>query len=108
MTEELVSQLDLLAPFGKANEKPVFAERNAVVTSPRIMGKKRNVLKARVTSSRESGYGMHGSQEMISFRNVDALMERISRDPCMTIAYYPRINEYLGRKTIQIEVSHWI
>ena len=108
VTEELVSQLDLLAPFGKANEKPVFAERNAVVTSPRIMGKKRNVLKARVTSSRESGYGMHGSQEMISFRNVDALMERISRDPCMTIAYYPRINEYLGRKTIQIEVSHWI
>ena len=108
VTEELVSQLDLLAPFGKANEKPVFAERNAVITSPRIMGKKRNVLKARVTSSRESGYGMHGSQEMISFRNVDALMERISRDPCMTIAYYPRINEYLGRKTIQIEVSHWI
>ena len=108
VTEELVSQLDLLAPFGKANEKPVFAERNAVVTSPRIMGKKRNVLKARVISSRESGYGMHSSQEMISFRNVDALMERISRDPCMTIAYYPRINEYLGRKTIQIEVSHWI
>ena len=108
VTEELVSQLELLAPFGKANEKPVFAERNAVVTSPRIMGKKRNVLKARVISSRESGYGMHGSQEMISFRNVDALMERISRNPCMTIAYYPRINEYLGRKTIQIEVSHWI
>ena len=108
VTEELVSQLDLLAPFGKANEKPVFAERNAVITSPRIIGKKRNVLKARVTSSRESGYGMYGSQEMISFRNVDALMERISRDPCMTIAYYPRINEYLGRKTIQIEVSHWI
>ena len=108
VTEELVSQLELLAPFGKANEKPVFAERNAVVTSPRIMGKKRNVLKARVTSSRESGYGMHSSQEMISFRNVDALMERISRNPCMTIAYYPRINEYLGRKTIQIEVSHWI
>ena len=108
VTEELVSQLELLAPFGKANEKPVFAERNAVVTSPRIMGKKRNVLKARVTSSRESGYGMHSSQEMISFRNVDALMERISRDPCMTIASYPRINEYLGRKTIQIEVSHWI
>ena len=108
VTEELVSQLELLAPFGKANEKPVFAERNAVVTSPRIMGKKRNVLKARVISSRESGYGMHSSQEMISFRNVDALMERISRNPCMTIAYYPRINEYLGRKTIQIEVSHWI
>ena len=104
VTEELVSQLELLAPFGKANEKPVFAERNAVITSPRIMGKKRNVLKARVISSRESGYGMHSSQEMISFRNVDALMERISRDPCMTIAYYPRINEYLGRKTIQIEV----
>ena len=107
VTEELVSQLDLLAPFGKGNEKPVFAEKNAVVTSPRMIGKNRNVLKARVTSSPESGYSARGPVEMLSFRNADALMERISRDPCMTIAYYPRLNEYLGRKTLQVVVSHW-
>ena len=107
VTEEIVSQLDLLAPFGKANEKPVFAEKNAVVTFPRIMGKNRNVLKARVTSSPESGYSAQGAVEMVSFRDAETLMERISRDPRMTIAYYPRMNEYLGRKTLQIVVSHW-
>ena len=107
VTEELISQLSLLAPFGKANEKPVFAERNALITSPRIMGKNRNVLKARVASSEESGYSMQGSAELISFRDAEAIMERIGQDPRMTIAYYPRINEYLGRKTIQIVVSHW-
>ena len=107
VTEELVSELSLLAPFGKANEKPVFAEKNAVITSPRIVGKNRNVLKARVTSSLESGYGVQGPVEMVSFRDTEALMERIGRDSRMTIAYYPRINEYLGRKTLQIVVSHW-
>ena len=107
VTEELVSELSLLAPFGKANEKPVFAEKNAVITSPRIVGRNRNVLKARVTSSTESGYGVQGPVEMVSFHDTEALMERISRDPRMTIAYYPRINEYLGRKTLQIVVSHW-
>ena len=107
VTEELVSELSLLAPFGKANEKPVFAEKNAVITSPRIVGRNRNVLKARVTSSLESGYGVQGPVEMVSFHDTEALMERISRDPRMTIAYYPRINEYLGRKTLQIVVSHW-
>lgn len=107
VTEELISQLSLLAPFGKANEKPVFAEKNALITSPRIMGKNRNVLKARVASSEESGYSMQGSAELISFRDAEAIMERIGQDPRMTIAYYPRINEYLGRKTIQIVVSHW-
>ena len=90
VTEELVSELSLLAPFGKANEKPVFAEKNAVITSPRIVGRNRNVLKARVTSSPESGYGVQGPVEMVSFHD-----------------YYPRINEYLGRKTLQIVVSHW-
>ena len=107
VTEELVSELSLLAPFGKANEKPVFAEKNAVITSPRIVGKNRNVLKARVTSSLESGYSLEGPVEMVSFHDTEELMERISRDPCMTIAYYPRINEDLGRKTLQIVVSHW-
>ena len=107
VTEELVSELSLLAPFGKANEKPVFAEKNAVITFPRIVGRNRNVLKARVTSSLESGYSLEGPVEMVSFHDTEELMERISRDPRMTIAYYPRLNEYLGRKTLQIVVSHW-
>ena len=107
VTEELVAQLDLLAPFGKANEKPVFAEKNVMITAPRIIGKNRNVLKARVTSSPESGYSTQGSAELISFRDAEALMERIEKNPRMTIAYYPRMNEYLGRKTLQIAVSHW-
>jgi hypothetical protein len=60
-----------------------------------------------VTSSPESGYAVQGPVEMVSFRDTEELMERISRDPRITIAYYPRINEYLGRKTLQIVVSHW-
>ena len=48
ITEQLVNELELLEPFGKGNPKPLFAERNLRVISPRIFGKNRNVLKCRL------------------------------------------------------------
>ena len=48
ITEQLIKELELLEPFGKGNTKPLFAERNLRVISPRIFGKNRNVLKCRL------------------------------------------------------------
>ena len=41
----LIEQLKLLEPFGKGNEKPVFADKNLRVRQASIIGKNRNVLK---------------------------------------------------------------
>ena len=48
ITEQLIGELQLLEPFGKGNTKPLFAEKNLRVISPRIFGKNRNVLKCRL------------------------------------------------------------
>ena len=48
VTEELVSELELLEPFGKGNTKPLFAEKNLRVISPRIIWKNQNVLMFKV------------------------------------------------------------
>ncbi len=42
---DLIAQMELLQPFGKGNEKPVFAQKNIRVLGCRIFGKNRNVVK---------------------------------------------------------------
>ena len=54
VSRELIDQLSMLEPFGKANEKPVFAQRNVEIRSCRIIGKNRNVL--RMTLRPAAGY----------------------------------------------------
>ena len=44
-TETFIRELRVLEPFGKGNTKPLFAERNVMVHSARILGKNRNVLR---------------------------------------------------------------
>lgn len=57
----LTEELEVLEPFGKGNEKPVFAQSGVRVKSARIMGKRQNVL--RVSFLMENG----GTIEGISF-----------------------------------------
>ena len=47
-TEELINQLSLLEPFGKGNEKPVFATKNVRVKSLKVMGANQNMCKLSV------------------------------------------------------------
>ena len=41
LSQKLVEELERLEPFGKGNTKPLFAEKNLRVISPRILGKSR-------------------------------------------------------------------
>ena len=95
----LIEQLKLLEPFGKGNEKPVFADRNLTVRQSSIIGKNRNVLK--LVLEDENAY----SYDAVMFR-ADALNVP-SRGQKISVVYYPSINEYNGKKTIQFIISEW-
>lgn len=96
---KFVGQLKLLEPFGKGNEKPEFADRRLRVRSTALMGKGQNVLKMKL--------------ETTSGNVVDAVMfgaapENIPKtDSEINILYYPSINEYRGRKSLQFIVQEW-
>lgn len=118
ITEELVEQLTLLEPFGKANPRPVFADRQVSLAHPRIFGANRNVLKTRVRSlsvpgdSNEDLIGFQPAEvgpafDAVAFRNVDALAEKITKEYWAMIAYYPKFNEYLGRRRIELEILNF-
>ncbi|MCI8579802.1 MAG: single-stranded-DNA-specific exonuclease RecJ [Dorea sp.] len=117
VTEKLVSELELLEPFGKGNTKPVFAAKNVSVLEGRILGKNHNVLKLRVRDSADT------SIEAMFFGDIDRffgyLEERFGAGAGkrvlggradgmkISVTYYPGINKYQGRRSPQIVITHY-
>lgn len=117
VTEELVEELTLLEPFGKGNTKPVFAARNVELISGRILGKNRNVLKLQVKDSSQTAMEavcFRGAEQMLSLLEerygkeaVDLLMKGRGSQMKLSVTYYPDMNEYMGKRTVQIVITHY-
>ena len=117
VTEELVDELELLEPFGKGNTKPVFAARDVTLLGARILGKNRNVLKLQVqdvNGCRIEAMLFHHAddflgklEEQYGKTEVEALLKGRGRQIRISMTYYPDINEYMGKKTPQIVVTHY-
>ena len=98
ITEQLVQELELLEPFGKGNPKPLFAGKDLRVISPRIFGKNRNVLKCRLED-------MQGNQmEAVYFGDVEKCLKTMEEKKVMAFTYYPSVNEYMGRRNVQVTI----
>ncbi|TCL60096.1 single-stranded-DNA-specific exonuclease [Kineothrix alysoides] len=117
LTKERIGELGLLEPFGVGNSKPVFAQKNVHIINARIMGKNQNVGKYNIRD--EEG----GSYEMVYFGDLDKFHEFLSAqagkenvvrmleggrgDIPISITYYPSINSYAGRESIQIVLQNY-
>lgn len=101
ISEKLILELDKLEPYGKGNPKPLFVEKNLRVISPRIIGKNHNVLKFQVEDER--GIRI----DAIYFGDVQACMEYIRQRDKMAFTYYPAINEYMGKRSLQMTVVNY-
>ena len=117
ITEHLIEELSALEPFGKGNEKPLFAEKNLNILSMRILGKNRNTLKMQVRSQ-------HGTvMDALYFGDIEQILTYIMQkhgesetEKCfqgqenavtLSFIYYPSVNEYRGRKSLQMIISHY-
>lgn len=101
VTEKLVRELKLLEPFGQGNEKPLFAERALRIRSCRVMGKNRNVV--RLTLEEDDGHAM----EALYFGDGIAFEEERAGKSRIDVVYYPDINEYNGRRTLQAVIRRY-
>lgn len=100
VSEQVVKELSLLEPFGKANTKPVFAARNVRVLESRVLGKNQNVLRMKLMD--ESGMTLEG----IYFNNcMQEVIADLQKKPTFHILYYPEINEFRGKRTLQLRVQ---
>ncbi len=117
ITEELIGQLSLLEPFGKGNTKPLFAERDLKIQTCSILGKNKNVVKMTVWN--QGGTAM----EALYFGDVETFLEDLqkkwgreavekllmgqSTDITLSVTYYPSVNEFRGRRTLQIVIQNY-
>ena len=99
VTKELVQEFQVLEPFGKGNQKPVFADKNIGVREKRLVGKNRNVLKLTLEDAQGLRY------PAVFFGDAEKFMDFLGKKDIISIVYYPEINSYMGREEIQFVIS---
>ena len=101
ITRELIEQISLLEPFGKGNTKPVFAQKGLRVLESRVFGKNRNVAKVKLMDP--SGTVMDGAY----FGEAEEFVRFIDGKDSISVTYYPEINIFRGRESIQIVIQNY-
>lgn len=103
---ESAEELNILAPFGKANEKPLFGIKNAVAANIRFVGSEANIVSAVITD---------GScrVRIIDFDNYNKWLDWLNKshytaENCngaminMDAVFYLEVNEYNGYRNPQL------
>lgn len=101
INEKLIRQLSVLEPFGKGNAKPVFAQKNLRVLKTGIYGKTQNTVKLQLMD--ESGTVMDG----VYWGEAKELAEFARSHGTISVTYYPKINSYMGRDSLQIVIQNY-
>lgn len=101
ITRELIEQISLLEPFGKGNTKPFFAQKGLRVLESRVFGKNRNVAKVKLMDP--SGTVMDG----VYFGEAEEFVRFIDGKDSISVTYYPEINIFRGRESIQIVIQNY-
>lgn len=114
-----IKELSYLEPFGTGNPRPLFAQKNISLLNGKVLGKNKNVGKYVIADEEGRAY------EMIYFGDINELNEfladkygkktadtlyttRLEKgEAVISMAYYPDINYFAGRETIQIVMQHY-
>lgn len=117
VTMDLIEELQCISPYGKANNKPVFAEKNIKLLKMRILGKTGNVLRLDVENEskcRMTAIIFGRTQEFMAMIKekygqdaINAALEGTKSDIKFMATYYPQINEYMGNKSIQLVIDRF-
>lgn len=100
LTQNFIKQLDILEPFGKGNEKPVFAQSNVRASRVEIIGQNKNVLKITFNS--------RNCKSGVCFHDIEAKEQLLNQNGKLydfKMLYYPTLNEWNGVTSIQANVQ---
>jgi single-stranded-DNA-specific exonuclease len=111
----LIDELELMEPTGTSNERPVFKAEAVKLIGGRVLGKNHNFIKMNLLAN--DSYKAEGIRfmeppesffEELKASLGDDCYERFDRgerfDAPVNIVYKPKINEFMGTKTIQADM----
>lgn len=114
---KLIEDLKILEPFGKGNPKPLFGEKTLLIKRAFILGKNKNVIKLILESQR--GTILEGlifndkesfEEKILSKygeKRLQDIYKGINKDIFIDILYCPSINEYMGKRDLQVIIQNY-
>lgn len=115
VTMDLAREFSILAPFGKENTKPVFADKEIRIKRMWIMGKNRNVLRmSLVTSTGMPVSGIYFGdvdgftnyiEEKYGKSQLEAVFDGKANNVELSLVYFPKINNFRGVEELQFEIQ---
>ncbi len=101
LTLDTVEQLEKLAPFGEGNRRPVFCASGVTLAEPaRTMGQAGKHLQLQIA---QHGRKIRG----VAFGAGEWLPHLPSPGQPFHIAFRPKINEFRGRRSAELEIIDW-
>ena len=101
LTEDLIEQFQVMEPFGKGNKRPLFAEKDLKVIQPKIVGKNENVLQCILEDKQGN------RMKAVYFGDVKTCLKEMLAGKVTAVTYFPSINEYMGRRSIQLTIVNY-
>lgn len=101
LSRTLTEQLSVLEPFGKGNSKPLFAQKGLRVLNLRIFGKNQNVAKMCLMD------GQGNSVDAVYFGAAKEFEQYVQQKELISVTYYPEINVYQGRESLQAVIRNY-
>lgn len=101
LSRTLTEQLSVLEPFGKGNSKPLFAQKGLRVLNLRIFGKNQNVAKMCLMD------GKGNSVDAVYFGAAKEFEQYVQQKELISVTYYPEINVYQGRESLQAVIRNY-
>ncbi len=114
---ELIREFEKLAPFGKNNPRPVFADRQIRIRRMWLVGKNQNVLKLGLITS--DGCPVEGIYfgdtedffrfiiEKYSLEDYQAVLNGRPNNIVMSVIYSPKINIFRDIESLQFEIQYY-
>ena len=113
----LLSEIEKLEPFGKGNPKPLFGFKGLKIHKAAILGKNSNVLKLIIGKDHteklegvvfsDPEMWVSGALDSFGKQEVENALAGQRNSICMDIVYYPSVNDYMGRKSIQFVIDSY-
>lgn len=114
VTLDLVRELEILEPFGTANDKPVFAASKVRIVKIGLVGKIKKYLKFELQAQGRF-FGAMYFGEVSDFENMitDKYSEKVledlyngnAQDVMISILYYPQTNTYNNHTSVSIVIK---
>lgn len=113
----LTEQLNILAPFGKGNARPLFADRDVHIRSARILGKNRNVVKLVLAGgdcTQKKGVYFGDGDAFLEYlakrfgkSEVDAMLRGAGNSVTVSIVYEMSVDDYNGAYDPQVLIRRY-